>query len=537
MFGALVALAACRRERSAAETSEQGARPEVLIVEEADRRISPPPVGGAPRGTIAPPSTVFDGSVVRLQAARGETVGLTVWQAKRQPVRLRFPASEGVVRVSGFEVQRHTVSRPSTAMYGGGSRGAGDYPDALIAAPEPSSDPAYFDLAVSSDAAAGMVRGELEVEGQRLAVELTVRAARLPPLGAKPWVWGYYDPRELAWQSGWEIDSDATFTDEVRCAAMFREHGVMATPELTPVEWSKRRDLVAGSRYVPVMLPSDPHELRAAAKFWAEALAERDQYAFAIPIDEPRTDERRREVRALGEQLAAARATAGAPRLLLAVTDEPRATYGDAVDVFISPRARSRTPSRPQDGSAIEPRAQRWTYNGNPPYAGSMVLDAGASDLRTWGWIGWRWQVPLWYIWDVLYWHDRHNAARAGLPRPGRGLSAPDSVTFDDGEDHGNFDGVLALPGPADNGIPCLPTLRLKVLRRGLQDRQLLEAASCSPESAARAAEIAAALVPFALGDAFAAAWRRPITEAAWSAARAQLLELASSCAAAAVRN
>lgn len=515
---ALCALASCRSEPAPPRAAR---RPALQVIEEADRRSS--------REAVPASSTVFDGSVVRLRAARGETLGLTVWQAAKQPVRLRF--AEAAVRVRGFEVQWHSVSRPSTTMYGDGSRGAGEYPDALIAAEAPSSDPAYFDLEVTSDAAPGLWRGELEAGGRRVAVELTVMAAGLPALGAHPWVWGYYDPRELAWQSGAAIGSEAAFADEQRCAAMFREHGVMATPELVPEEWPKRRAQVAGARYVPVLLPSAPAELGAAARFWNEALAAADQYGFAIPIDEPRSDERRREVRALGEQLQAARRAVsleGPARLLLAVTDEPRAIYGDAVDVFLSPRAISR---RASSAEGPAPRALRWTYNGNPPYAGSMVLDAGASDLRTWGWIGWRWQVPLWYAWDVLYWHDRHNAVRAKLPRPGRGLSAADAVTFDDGEDHGNFDGVLALPGPADEGVPCLATLRLKLLRRGLQDRQLLEAASCTRESTAKAKELAASLVPFALGDAFAAAWWRPITATAWSRAHSELLELASACA------
>jgi hypothetical protein len=398
------------------------------------------------------------------------------------------------------------------------------YPDALIAAEVTSSDPAYFDLEVARDAAPGLRRGELVVGGRRFALELTVMPARLPDPGERPWVWAYYDPRELAWWNGLEVGSAQAFLDEQRCAAMFRAHGVLATPELTPDEWPKRRALVAGARHVPVMLPSEPEALRAAAAFWTEALAPSDQLAFGIPIDEPRSEERRREVRALGERLRAARGGATPARLLLAVTDEPRPIYGDAVDIFISPRAISR------EAAPLASGAARWTYNGNPPYAGSMVLDAGNADLRTWGWIGWRWSVPLWYAWDALYWHDRHNAVRAGLPRPGRALDFADAVTFDDGEDHGNFDGVLALPGPADNGVPCLPTLRLKQLRRGLQDRQLLEAASCTAESRARAAEIAAQLVPSALADASAARWKKEIPPDAWSAARSQLLDLASAC-------
>jgi hypothetical protein len=197
-------------------------------------------------------------------------------------------------------------------------------------------------------------------------------------------------------------------------------------------------------------------------------------------------------VRAIGDAVHAA-----GRGLLLAVTDERRGEYGDAVDLFISLRA----------------RRGDWTYNGAPPRAGAMVADAESPGLRTWGWIAWRWQVPIWYAWDALYWHDRHNK-KAKLD------AARDAVSFDDGDDHGNLDGVLALPG-------CRPTLRLAALRRGLQDRALLELAAKCDRTAADT--IAEQLVPRALGDAGdSPSW--PRDEAPWEAARRSLLELAAKC-------
>jgi len=155
-----------------------------------------------------------------------------------------------------------------------------------------------------------------------------------------------------------------------------------------------------------------------------------------------------------------------------------------------------------------------------------MVLDAEPPGMRTWGWIAWRWRIPIWYVWDAVYWHDRHNVARTGLPAAppnsftrARKLDvSEDPTSFDDGEDHGNLDGVLALPG-------CRPTLRLAALRRGLYDRALLEAAArCDRAGAER---IAAELVPRALGDATdEPAW--PMRESAWELARLRLIELAS---------
>ena len=68
-------------------------------------------------------------------------------------------------------------------------------------------------------------------------------------------------------------------------------------------------------------------------------------------------------------------------------------------------------------------------------------------------------------------------------------------------------------------------TLRLEALRRGYEDRALLQrAAVCHPDEANA---LAAKLVPCALGDAKnAAAW--PTDEAVWEAARRKLLGLAS---------
>ena len=238
---------------------------------------------------------------------------------------------------------------------------------------------------------------------------------------------------------------------------------------------------------------------------WIEIFAGTGQVPFAIPIDEPHRPELRRKLRALAD---AVRAAGGGPsRFRLAVTDAPHPEYGDTIDLYISPTAAHLTGDR----------VARWTYNGAPPRAGSMVLDAEPPGMRTWGWIAWRWRIPIWYVWDALYWHDRHN--RRGAPLPGRALDPRiDAVSFDDGEDHGNLDGALALPG-------CQATLRLAALRRGYQDHALLELAAACDRRAAD--QLAARLVPRALGDAGAtAAW--PTDEAAWEAARRRLIELAS---------
>jgi hypothetical protein len=450
----------------------------------------------------------FDGTKVTLVAARGETIGIQVVQRRPAPATLAI-AGPGLA-IRGYAVEAFPVTRPSTRLYGG-SHGAGTYADALTEAAAPATNPAYFELAVAADAAPGPRTGELVVGGRAIPVALEIARVTLPAPPLR--VWSYADPREL----GWAIDPAAPprdrtvpFPDERACAARFRAHGVLLSPDLQLAWWPHRRELLAGFPHVPVVIPSDPAKAAGPVRDWIEATRGTGQIPFSIPIDEPRTPEARQRVRALS---AAVREAGGGPgRFQLAVTAEPHPDLGGAIDLYIGLRAAH---------LAGDP-FPRWTYNGAPPVAGAVVLDAETPGPRTWGWIGWRWDIPVWYVWDALYWHDRHN--RRGAPLPGRALDPRvDPVSFDDGGDHGNLDGVLALPAPGG----CRPTLRLAAIRRGVQDRALLEAAArCAPGATAM---IAAMMVPTALGDAPRSgppAW--PTHEAAWELARRTLIELAS---------
>ncbi|MEO8700228.1 MAG: hypothetical protein ABI867_09295 [Kofleriaceae bacterium] len=445
----------------------------------------------------------FDGTQVMLVAARGETLGLQVFH----------PAGEVSLRVDGatvsaFAVDSLVVARPSTGLFGG-SLGEGRYPEGLRPAIAPATNPAYFEVAIAGDAAPGARTGELVIGERTFPVTLAITTVTLPPPRLD--VWAYFDQRELAWASGAGAQpakatvhraSDA----ERACIAMFRAHGVLLSPDMPAEAFAERRELLFDFPYVPATLPADPAAVGDAVRAWIAATAGTGKVPFAIPIDEPKP-EAREKVRALAD--AARAAGAGPGTFLFAVTDEPRPEYGDSVDLYIQWNA----------AHLAGDRHLRWTYNGKPPRAGSLVLDAQTPGTRTWGWIAHRYKIPVWYVWDALYWHDRHN--RKGAPPPGRTLDpATDSVSFDDGDDRGNLDGVLALPG-------CKRTLRLAAIRRGLHDRQLLEAAAvCDP---AGTAALAATLIPRALGDAPAdgePAW--PTDEASWERARRQLLVLAS---------
>jgi len=415
----------------------------------------------------------FDGKTVTIVAARGEVVGLQVHHAQGEPVSLVVDGGE----VTSYEVTRVGVTRPSTRMYGG-SHGAGDYADGLVEKAKPTSDPAYFEVRYSVP---GHHAGELAVGRQTFHVDARVAAFTLD---TKPVVWAYEDPKEFADRNS-----------ERQCIVSFARRGVLLGPDIKIDDWPERRPLVAGWPFVPVVIPADPAEAAPIIQRWVAALGETKQVGVTIPVDEPHTPEAGAKVKALADEVDT---NGGGPgKLLLAVTDDPRPEYGDAIDLYITLHARR------------DDTTTRWTYNGAPPRAGSMVVDAETPGVRTWGWIGWRYRIPIWYVWDAAYWHDRYHAKRA--------LDLGDAVSFDDGEDRGNLDGVLALPG-------CVPTLRLAALYRGSQDRRLLELASrCKP---AETDALAARVMPVALGDAGdTPSWSSD--EASWELARRTLIELA----------
>jgi hypothetical protein len=444
-------------------------------------------------------SPIFDGTRVTLQAARGETVGFLVYQRTPQPVKL-----DTALPAKLYAVDPVIAKRGSTALYGGG-RGAGTYPDVLRETPSSTTNATYVELTIPPDAVVGERGATLSIGTQTIDVKLTVVDVTLPEL--TPRVWAYYDPRELSWAHLGAGTHDAPSAEERACIATFRRYGVMLSPDLPLSAWPARRELLAGFPFIPVKLDKD--HVADEVHGWIAATKDSGQLPFTIPIDEPRKPDARAKVRALSHDV---RDAGGGPTsFLYAVTAEPHPELGDAIDLYIT-----LTPKRADT-------FPRWTYNGAPPRAGSFILDAVEPGARTWGWLAWQFKLPIWYVWDALYWHDRHN--RKGAPLPGRPLDAKtDTTSFDDGEDHGNLDGVLALPGDATT--PCLPTLRLAAIRRGQQDRALLElAAKCHP---AETAALVDKLIPRALGEASqhgSPAW--PADDAAWEAARVKLLGLA----------
>jgi hypothetical protein len=460
---------------------------------------------GAPSPAKSP---FFDGREVRLRGARGEALGLQIRLADDGMRRVSLELSAAGVRVEGFSVRSLEVTQPSTDMYGPSS-GRGRYPDVLVPAAlaVDTRELAFFDVIIAEDAVPGRYAGALSVGEQVFPVVLDVSSARIE-LEPEPLVWVFYLPGEIARVHGLaDQDSGALLAKEREYYELFRAHGALLASDLEPARFPARREFVRQVRYWPVKIDiSNERSIARDVKAWLELFRGSGVTPFAIPVDEPRTTEAKLRARAIAEAIG--RAGGGRPEFLRAVTDRAEPLYGNSFDVFVSPE------NFPEAEQARRTNGERfWTYNGRPPAAGSMVLDTEGSALRSWGWIAERYGVELWYAWEGLYFSDRYNQG-------GATDVLRDPVTFDErsrgGSDWGNGDGLLAYPGP-------LPSLRLKALRRGLQDRLLVQKLrACAGDDSAR--EIVERMVPRALGEGSGrASWASD--ENAWERARALLLD------------
>jgi len=119
-----------------------------------------------------------------------------------------------------------------------------------------------------------------------------------------------------------------------------------------------------------------------------------------------------------------------------------------------------------------------WFYNGNRPRYGALILEGTAIDLRVNGWIKYLFNINTWFVWESTHWTHNGQGPKARLQQ--RIFNEP--LTFMN--EHLNWcngDGVLFYPGrmphqaEENRGINrIIPSIRLKNIRRGQQDYELL---------------------------------------------------------------
>jgi hypothetical protein len=171
---------------------------------------------------------------------------------------------------------------------------------------------------------------------------------------------------------------------------------------------------------------------------------------------------------------------------------------------------------------------QWFWYNGQRPASGTQLIDAPASDMRVMPWICLRYDLPLWFFWKVDHWLNPDDRSK-----PRDIWSNPTSLNGYGKDYPVNGDGSILYAG-RDAFFPAqdrqidgpVASLRLKNLRRGIQDALLVQLARTSG-LAGEADAITRRLVPRALGE---TSYEDPVSWPAagkpWADARKKLLRL-----------
>jgi hypothetical protein len=155
--------------------------------------------------------------------------------------------------------------------------------------------------------------------------------------------------------------------------------------------------------------------------------------------------------------------------------------------------------------AALEARARGrevWVYNGALPRSGSLLLDTGVTSLRADGWIAASRPVGRWFFWETTFYDDDNGG--------GRGPVDPFATAASFHNKHGDvalLDGLLVYPGDQQGRfgehalhLPgVVPSMRLKNLRRGIEDAGIYALARAAHPTEADA--IVDAAVPAALDE------------------------------------
>lgn len=377
----------------------------------------------------------------------------------------------------------------------------------------------WIDLTIPRDLRPGLRRGRVVVRAAgepatTIPLEVEVLDATMPAHPIRTWL--FYGRDDLARRVG-DVEASAT-----QLLALFHRHRVTGFDSVNSVA-DVRRDLPAldGSLYTAAHGYTGPAAgvgdglvvLGAYGTFHAatpqhlgevEAIADAlaahglfDRADVVLYADDERCDA---AAGAGWRALLASSRDENARRVRVAWTcsEDPARQPVDVPIVFAGEYDTARAAAARAVGKEV------WIYNGYRPATGSLLTDTPATDLRTFGWIAAAAGIPRWFIWNSDAWSDGN--------RGGHGPFDP-FVTAATGhnDDEGSTlmgDGLLVYPGRqlgrfAEHSLGfagVLPSIRLKNLRRGIQDAGYLQLARASAREEAEA--IARVLLPRVLAEA-----------------------------------
>ena len=501
-----------------------------------------------------------------------------------RPSELRRDGGGGIGarQLSRFREWYVTVTLRSTSP--GGSAGPGDYPDALVPADTPGwglpldvaagkTQGIWVDCAIPRSARAGTYRGTLVVTAAghvlaRFDLTLLVHDFALPAERHLRWRVGY---------SGWETvprhfqvpEGSPEWLDLERdlYRLIWEGHRVVPTthysnPRLETrgrgeglaIDWTRfdRRfgRYLDGSAFGdrvpinvfalpinlhrgwPIRITSDPERLDAATLTAAARLAARhwDEKgwrlgdAFVYVADEPDPS----RYASIRKACAAIRAADPRIRTSVAFYKEFAGQARSIVNEFAGLVTMWDVAGDHMDLPALRGRQAAGDtvgiYQGGEPFEGGEALDNDGLALTTWPWIAWRYGLDTLFLYNMTEWdYERLDGARVPWANGKREIwENPLNQSWPT-----NSQGVLVYPGQYVGIRGVVASIRLKQVRRGMQDYEYLWLAK-QGGGAANAESISRRLVPRALHEAgplgkvgARGPWERD--PRAWAAARQEL--------------
>lgn len=140
-------------------------------------------------------------------------------------------------------------------------------------------------------------------------------------------------------------------------------------------------------------------------------------------------------------------------------------------------------------------------YQGSEPYQGSESLDGDGLSMATWPVIAWRYKLNTLFLYNMTEWTyfrlDNGSGAKQPWAKAKREIwEQPLNQSWQT-----NSQGVLMYPGQYVGIKGVVPSIRMKQIRRGMQDYEYFWLLAQKGQ-AAKADELCKSIMPAALGDA-----------------------------------